>query len=281
MISEMLSYHFMVRALIVGIVISLCSSLLGVPLVLKRYSMLGDGLSHVSFGAMAIATALNSSPLLLSLPIVTISAVALLRISQNTKIKADSLIAIISTSALAIGIIAISLTNGINKDISNYLFGSILSLSKEDAILSVIIGIFVIIGYILFYPRIFAVSFDETFAKATGSNVGLYNLMIAILTALTIVLGMRMMGALLISSLLIFPAISAMRICKKFIQVTVASALFSVIAFLIGFIASYMFEIPTGPSVVVTDLLGLLILSAIGKIDRRKCATSKKYTQTN
>ena len=275
MIIEMLSYHFIVRALIVGLIISLCSSLLGVPLVLKRYSMLGDGLSHVSFGAMAIATALNFSPLWFSLPIVTLSAVALLWISQNSKIKGDSLIAIISTSALAIGIIAVSITTGMNKDISNYLFGSILSLSREDAILSAIVGVFVIIGYILFYPRIFAVSFDETFAKATGANVGLYNLLIAILTALTIVLGMRMMGALLISSLLIFPAISAMRIFNKYIQVTMAAALFSIIAFIIGFYTSYVSEFPTGPAVVVTDLAGLAIFSIIGKRKRHRPIIAK------
>ncbi|MBP7908266.1 MAG: metal ABC transporter permease, partial [Proteocatella sp.] len=188
---EMLSYPFMMRAIVVGVLVALCSSLLGVSLVLKRYSMIGDGLSHVGFGALAIATATNWAPLTVSIPLVLAAAFFLLRLSEDSRIKGDSAIALISTGSLAIGVMVISMTSGMNIDVYNYMFGSILAINSTDVILSVILSSVVLVLYLFFYSRIFAVTFDESFAKATGINAGMYNMLIALLTAVTIVLGMR------------------------------------------------------------------------------------------
>lgn len=258
---QMLSYHFMQRAFVVGVLVSLCAALLGVALVLKRYSMIGDGLSHVGFGALAIASAFNLAPLAVAVPVVVITAVLLLRLSRNSRIKGDAAIAIVSSSALAIGVITVSLTTGMNSEVSSYMFGSILSLSQSDAILSVVLSIAVLTVFILFYNRLFAVTFDETFSKATGTKTDIYNTLLAVLTAVTVVLGMRMMGALLISSLIIFPALSAMRVCRSFKAVVGTSAAVSVACFLIGVTASYFFEIPTGSGIVVTNLLAFALFS--------------------
>lgn len=228
---EMFSYPFLVRALCVGVLVALCSSLLGVSLVLKRYSMIGDGLSHVGFGALAIATTMNVAPLGISIPVVVAAAFLLLRISENSKIKGDAAIALISTGALAIGVIVISMTTGMNTDVCNYMFGSILAMSKADVRLSIILSIIVLILFIVLYNRIFAITFDEAFATATGTNSNRYNMVIAFLTAITIVLGMRIMGAMLISSLIIFPALTSMRVCKKFKMVIINSAILSVACF--------------------------------------------------
>ena len=189
-------YPFVWYALIVGVLIALCSSLLGVTLVLKRFSFIGDGLSHVAFGAMAIASVLNfSNNMLFVMPVTVICAVLLLRTGQSTKIKGDAAIALISTTSLAVGVMVISLTTGMNTDVYNYMFGSILAMSAEDVKLSLVLSVFVLILFIVFYHKIFAITFDETFARATGVKVGVYNTLIAVLTAVTIVLGMRMMGA--------------------------------------------------------------------------------------
>ena len=265
-IEALFSYSFIMRAVIVGILVSLCSSVLGVSLVLKRYSMIGDGLSHVSFGALAIAAALNSSPLMVSVPIVIISAFFLLKISQNSFIGADAAIAIFSSSALAVGIVVTSMTSGINADICNYMFGSILAMSESDVYISVILSVLVLILYVLFYNRIFAITFDENFSRATGSRTDLYNMAVAVLTAITIVLGMRIMGALLISSLIIFPALSAMRICRFFKGVIICSSVISVFCFFTGLIFSYTLEIPVGASVVLINLAVFLVLSVLSKI---------------
>ena len=267
-LSEMLSYHFMTRALIVGILVSLCASLLGVSLVLKRYSMIGDGLSHVGFGALAIAAAANIAPLALAVPVVVAAAFLLLRISQNSKIKGDAAIALISSSALAIGVIVISMTTGMNTDVSNYMFGSILSLSRGDAILSAVLSMIVLLMFVLLYPRIFAVTFDETFAKATGTKAERYNTVIAVLTAVTVVLGMRMMGALLISSLIIFPALSSMRLCRSFKSVVLCSAVISVVCFVAGMVSSYALELPTGASIVAVNLIVFLAFSLVSFIKK-------------
>lgn len=265
MISEMLSYPFLVRALMV----SLCASLLGVSLVLKRYSMIGDGLSHVSFGALSIALALGWSPLKVSIPVVVLAAFFLLRITENGQVKSDAAIAMISASALAIGIIVTSMTTGMTTDVSSYMFGSILAMSREDVIFSVILSAVVLAMYGLCYHKIFAVTFDESFAKATGVRVNAYNVVIAVLTAVTIVLGMRMMGAMLISSLIIFPALTSMRVFKSFRSVTISSAALSLICFLIGMVASYQLSTPAGASVVVVNLLAFLLFGAwqsLGKL---------------
>ena len=265
-IGSMFSYTFIIRALVVGTLVSLCAALLGVSLVLKRYSMIGDGLSHVGFGAIAMATALNWAPMEFTIPVVIVAAFLLLRISSNSKIKGDSAIAIISTGALAIGILVASMSTGMNTDINNYLFGSILAMNGDDVILSVVLSIVVLILFVVFYNKIFAVTFDETFAAATGVKAGLYNMLIAILTAVTIVLGLRMMGALLISSLIIFPALTSMRICKKFRTVAISSSIVSVLCFFIGLLLSYVFSTPTGASVVVVNIAAFLIFSGIGFI---------------
>ena len=263
-IMNMLSYHFMQRAIIVGVLVSVCAALLGVSLVLKRYSMIGDGLSHVGFGALAVASAFGLAPLWVAVPVVIIAAVFLLNLQQSGKVKGDAAVAIISSASLAIGVITVSLTTGMNTEVSSYMFGSILSLSRSDTVLSVILSSAVLALFILFYPRIFAVTFDETFAKATGTDTGFYNMLLAVLTAVTVVLGMRMMGALLISSLIIFPALSAMRVCKSFKAVIITSAVISVLCFIAGIIASYFLETPTGASIVAADLIVFGVFVIIG-----------------
>ncbi|MDR1559487.1 MAG: metal ABC transporter permease [Clostridiales bacterium] len=261
-LAEMFTYTFIVRASVVGLLVSLCASLLGVSLVLKRYSMIGDGLSHVGFGTLAIATAMNAAPLMVSIPVVVLAAFMLLRISENGKIKGDAAIALISTTSLAIGVMVISLTTGMNTDVCNYMFGSILAMSKDDVTLSIVLAVVVLFMFILFYNKIFAVTFDESFAKATGVKTGLYNMLIAFLTAVTIVLGMRMMGALLISSLIIFPALTSMRLCKKFKTVTICSAAVSVVCFFAGVVISYIEATPTGASVVIVNAMVFLLFWA-------------------
>lgn len=260
----MFSYPFMVRAFTVGSIVALCSSLLGVSLVLKRYSMIGDGLSHVGFGALAIAAAMNVAPLGVAIPVVMAAAVLLLRIRGNSRIKGDAAIALISTSSLAVGVMVISMTTGMNTDVYNYMFGSILAMSSEDMILSIILGAVVLFLYVVFYHKIFAVTFDETFARATGVRTDLYNTLIAILTAVTIVLGMRMMGALLISSLIIFPALTSMRICRTFRSVIIHSAIISVVCLIIGITVSYVWAAPAGASVVMANMAALFLYSLAG-----------------
>lgn len=266
---KLLSYPIMQRALIVGIPVALCSALLGVSLVLKRYSMIGDGLSHVSFGALAIAAALNMTPIYFAVPVVTVAAVFLLRISSNSKINGDSAIAIISSSALAIGVMIATLSQGMNVDFSSYLFGSILAINPEDAVMSIVLSIVVIVLFIFFYHKIFAVTFDEGFTKATGTNSGVYNMIIAVLTALTIVIGMRIMGMLLISSLIIFPAVTSMRLCKTFKSVIICSSILSVGCFVAGMLVSYMWSTPAGSTVVVINLCAFLLFTLISAVKKK------------
>ena len=266
---EMFSYPFMVRAFIVGALVALCSSLLGVSLVLKRYSMIGDGLSHVGFGALAVAAALNAAPLAAAIPVVIVAAVLLLRIRGNSRIKGDAAIALISTSSLAVGVMVISMTTGMNTDVYNYMFGSILAMSAGDVRLSVALAVVVLALYIFFYHKIFAITFDETFAQATGVKADLYNTLIAVLTAVTIVLGMRMMGALLISSLIIFPALTSMRVCRTFKSVIINSAVISVICLIIGITVSYVWATPAGASVVMANIAALLLYSLLGVAKNR------------
>lgn len=266
-IQEMMSYTFLARAVIVGSLVSLCAALLGVTLVLKRYSMIGDGLSHVGFGALAVASALNMAPLTVTIPVVLIASFFLLRLSDNSAIKGDSAIAIISSGSLAIGVVVTSM-NGTNTDLSNYLFGSILSVSHEDEILCISVSLVVLLVYVLFYHRIFAITFDENFAKATGIPTKLFNTIISMLTAIVIVVGMRLMGTLLISSLIIFPSISAMRVFHKFKAVVVLSAILSVVCFVVGITMSYVYELPSGASVVLVNMAVLLICSILGFVTR-------------
>lgn len=263
-IRQLLSYPFFIRALIVGGLISLCAALLGVSLVLKRYAMIGDGLAHVGFGALAIALVMNLAPLQVSIPIVVIAAFFLLQLSENSKIKGDAAIAIVSSSALAIGIMITSMSKGMNIDIYNYMFGSILAISESDLKISVALSIVVIILFIFFYQKIFAITFDENFSKAIGVHIRFYKMMLAILTAITIVIGMRMMGTLLISSLIIFPALSSMRIFKSFQKVIISSSVISVICFVSGIILSYQLSTPAGASIVIMNLICFLAFNIIG-----------------
>ena len=265
-LSLIFSQPFLVRALIVGTLISLCAALLGVSLVLKRFSMIGDGLSHVGFGAMAIASAANIAPLYFSLPIVVVAAFLLLKMSEKGKIKGDAAIALISTGALAIGIMATSVTTGMNVDIYNYMFGSILTMSEGDVVISSVISVVIIALFVIFYNEIFAVTFDESFAKATGTKVSVYNMIISALTAVTIVIGMRMMGALLISSLIIFPTVTSMRVCKSYRSVVVCSTAVSVFCFLSGLFLSIRHETPTGASVVVVNIFMLGVFALLGAV---------------
>jgi len=266
-VSEMMSHAFIQRAVLVGTLISLCAALLGVSLVLKRYSMIGDGLSHVGFGVLTIATAIGmTSPLYIAVPCVTISAIILLKIGNNSKIKSDSAIALISSSALAIGVAVTSLTTGMNTDVCNFMFGSILAMSMPDVYLSIIISVLVTVLFVLYYRKLFIVTFDEEFAKASGLNATRYTNIIAILTALIITIGMRMMGVMLISSVIIFPALTSMRIFKSFKSVVVSSGVISVLSFLIGIYLSYLYNISTGAMIVLVNLVFFILFSVLEKI---------------
>ena len=260
----MFSYPFMVRALLVGALIALCAAMLGVTLVLKRYSMIGDGLSHVGFGALAIASAMNAA-LLVAIPVVVAAAFFLLRLRETSHVKGDSAIALISTGALAVGVTVVSMTTGMNTDVYNYLFGSILSMSGSDVWITVLVSVFVLALFIFFYHRIFAVTFDENFTQATGIPAGTYNSLIAILTALVIVIGMRMMGALLISSLVVFPAMTAMRLCRTFRSVMISAAIVSVVCLMLGLVISYLYATPTGASIVLCNMAAFFVYAVIAK----------------
>ena len=262
-ITEMFSYTFMVHAVVAGLFLSLCSSLLGVSLVLKRYSMIGDGLTHIGFGALAVASAANLAPLGVALPVVVLAAILLLRLNGSGRLKGDSAIALISTSSLAVGVLAVSLGRGTNIDLNGYMFGTILSVSESDMYLSVALSVVVLVLFVLFYHRIFTVTFDESFAKAAGMHAGGYNMLLAVLAAVTIVLGMRLMGALLISALIVFPPLTSMRLFRSFRGVAVSSAVLSVVCFFIGICISYTSDVPAGASVVVVNLGAFLLFAAV------------------
>ena len=272
-LSYYFSFDFVKYALIAGILVSLCAALLGVSLVLKRYSMIGDGLSHVAFGAIAIAAVLNIAPMYFTLPVTIIVAIILLRMGQNSKIKGDAAIAMLSAGALAIGYILMNVfsTNAnISGDVCTTLFGStsILTLSKQDVYTCIILAAVVIIAYTLFYNRIFSVTFDENFATATGTHSSVYNLSLAVITAVVIVIAMNLVGALLISALIIFPALSAMRIFKSFRGATICSAVIAVVCSLFGIIFSIMFNTPVGATIVAADIIVFIFATVAGKIKK-------------
>ena len=265
-------YPFVRYAVIVGVLIALCSSLLGVTLVLKRFSFIGDGLSHVAFGAMAIASVLDlTNDMLLVLPLTVISAVLLLRTGQNAKIKGDAAIAMISVGALAFGYLIMNIfstSSNLSGDVCSTLFGStsILTLTQKEVWLCTVLSIVVVLIFILFYNRIFAVTFDESFSKAVGTNANGYNLLIAIVIAVIIVLAMNLVGSLLISALVIFPALSAMRIFRNFKSVTICSAVLSVICALSGIIISILAGTPVGSTIVAVDVAAFAICHIAGMI---------------
>ena len=269
-----LSYPFVQYAVITGILISLCSSLFGVTLVLKRFSFIGDGLSHVAFGAVAIATVLNiTNNMLVVLPVTILCAVLLLRAGDNSKIKGDAAIAMLSVGALALGYLLMNIfstSSNVAGDVCSTLFGStsILTLNSTDVTLCVVISIIVIIGFILFYNRIFAVTFDENFAKAGGIRTGAYNLLIAVIIAVIIVLAMNLVGSLLVSALVIFPALSAMRVFKSFRAVTVCAGVLAVVCSTLGLLISIVLSTPVGATIVAVQVLAFLLFCTISKIKK-------------
>ena len=268
------------RAIVVGILIALCAALLGVTLVLKRYSMIGDGLSHVAFGAMAIAMTLRvTNNMLIIMPITILAAILLLRTGMNTKIKGDAAIAMLSVGALSLGYLIINIaakspntkvSSNVSADVCSSLFGSssILMLKDSDVIISVVMSIIVILTYIFLYNRIFAITFDETFAFATGTKAGLYNLVIAVITAVVIVLAMNLVGALLISALIVFPSLSAMRVFKSFRSVIICAAIVSVACAVIGLLVSIIADTPVGSTIVAADIAAFGIFWIIGLAKR-------------
>ena len=265
--SEIFNYSFMVNALLVGVLVSVCCALLGVVLVLKRFSMIGDGLAHVSFGALSVAAVLNlSMPLYFAIPVVMISAFFLLRITENSKINADAAIAVISSSALSIGVFFASI-NGTNINLQQYMFGSILSITDTDIALSVVLSVLVILLYFLFYHKIFALTFDENFSFATGIRTKLFNTVISLLTAVTIVIGMRLLGTLLISALIIFPPLTSMRLCKRFSTVVIVSSVVSVLCVVTGLVTSFVCaDVPVSATIVICNLLLFILFSAVAII---------------
>lgn len=268
-------YPFVRYALIVGVLIALCSSLLGVTLVLKRFSFIGDGLSHVAFGAMAVASVLNiTNNMLFILPVTILCAVLLLRTGQNTKIKGDAAIAMISVGALAMGYLLMNIFStgpNLSGDVCSTLFGStsILTLTQGQVALCCVLSILVVAVFVLCYHKIFCVTFDETFAKATGINTDFYNLLIAVITAVIIVLAMNLVGSLLISALVIFPALSAMRMFRTFCQVTVCSVCLSVFCAVAGILLSILAGTPVGSTIVAADIAAFAVSSVAGRLMRR------------
>ena len=270
-----LAYPFVRNALIVGVLIALCSSLLGVTLVLKRFSFIGDGLSHVAFGAMAIATVLKlSDQMVLVLPITIASAVLLLKGGKKAKIKGDAAIAMISVGALAMGYLLMNLFSAsanISGDVCSTLFGStsILTLTSREVLLCEVLSVLVVLIFVLTYNKLFAVTFDEDFAKATGTNSEAYNLILAIVVAVVIVLAMDLVGSLLISALVIFPALSAMRIFRSFLSVTVCSAILSVLSALSGMLISILAGTPVGSTIVAVEIAVFFLCCLAGRLARR------------
>lgn len=265
-----LQYPFVRYALIVGVLIALCSSLLGVTLVLKRFSFIGDGLSHVAFGAMTVAAVLGlSNEMLLILPITVLCAVLLLRKGQRAAVKGDAAIAMVSVGALAFGYMLMNIfstSSNLSGDVCSSLFGStsILTLTKREVVLSIGLSVLVVAALVLFYHKIFAVTFDESFAQATGTNARVYNLIIAVIVAVIIVLAMNLVGSLLISALVIFPALSAMRVHKTFLAVTICSAILSVVCALAGMLISILGGTPVGSTIVAVDAFAFGIFTLIG-----------------
>ena len=274
-LSMYFAFPFVRYALIVGVLIALCSSLLGVTLVLKRFSFIGDGLSHVAFGAIAIASVLNlSNNMLLVLPITILCAILLLRTGQNAVIQGDAAVAMISVGALAVGYLLMNLFStsaNLSGDVCSTLFGStsILTLTKTEVWLSGILSVIVVAVFVLFYNKIFAVTFDEAFAKAAGTPVSVYNLLIAVIIAVIIVLAMNLVGSLLISALLIFPALSAMRVYKSFRAVTVCSAVLSVVCALLGILVSILAGTPVGSTIVAVDIAAFGLFALLGRFSRQ------------
>ncbi len=261
-----LSYPFVLRAIAAGVMISLCAALLGVILVLKRYSLIGHGLGDVGFASTSLAVALGLPVMAVSIPIVIVAACLIMFLSQRSKTGGDTAIGMVATGALSTGVIITAMSSGFNVDVNGYMFGSILAMSSKDVVFSAVLSIIILGLFVLFYNRLFLIAFDENFAKASGIHVGFYQFLIALLTALTVVMGMRMMGSLLISSLIIFPAVIARKLVTGFKAVAILSAVLSVLCFLAGLILSFQMNLPTGASIVMVNLAVLVVVIILGKI---------------
>lgn len=270
-IGEFLSYPFAVRAILVGGAVSLCAALLGVSLVLKKYSMIGDGLSHVGFAILAVSGALGAAgaSLTVAIPVVVICAVILLRITENSAIGGDAAIAVLSTLSLAVGY-TVMYKAGTNVDVSSYMFGNMFTIKTGEMYFSLAVAAVVIVLFLFFYHKIFAITFDENFAASVGVPAGVYNMIIAALTAVTIVLGMRMMGTLLISALIIFPALTSMRVWRSFRAVIISSAVVSLLCFFVGVVAAHVLTVPAGSAVVIANGVAFLLFSIVGLLKNRK-----------
>ena len=253
LIGESLQYTFMQRAIIVGILIGICSAMLGVFLVLKKFSMIGDGLAHVSFATIAIALTLNASPLYVSIPVVIVASLFILRLNERTKLHGDAAIGLVSSFSVALGVLIVSVSDGFNVDLFSFLFGSILLISETDVYLSLGLAILIVSAVIFFYHDLFAFTHDEAFAKVMGINTNRMNTLIAILTSITIVLGIRVVGTMLISSMIIFGWVSALQIAKSFKWTMILSAIISVLSVMLGVIGSYVFNLPSGASIVMVN----------------------------
>ncbi len=274
LLSNPLIREIVLKALIVGILVSICAALLGVSLVLKQYSMIGDGLSHVGYGALAVASAVGlsaSRTLEIAIPIVIIAAFFILKLNEKSHINSDAAVAVVSTGAVANGTVIFSLSGGTAPDACSSLFGSasLITITDKDLIISLLVSALTIGLYIISYNRIFAVTFDEGFSKATGIRVNIYNILIALLTAVTIVVGMSLMGAIMISGLIIFPPLSAMRLQSSFKAVVLLSGIISLICFIVGFFAALLLKLQIGPSVIIANLVFYIFSVAIAKFFKR------------
>lgn len=263
---QMLQYPFLLRALAAGLPVALCCALLGVSLVLKRYSMIGDGLSHVAFGTLSVALALHWAPLPITLPIVMAAAFLLLRMRERKGERGDAAVALLSVSSLAVGITAASVTTGMNVDVMQYMFGSILAVSTSDVFLCIGLCTAAVPVYLLFRRQLFSVTFDEDFSGAIGLRTGWYTMLLAFLTAAVIVVGMRLTGALLMSGLMVFPALTAMRVCRSFRGVTLCACALSLLCFLGGMAISFVLSVPTGAAIVLVNLAAYLIFTLAGRV---------------
>lgn len=269
-ITEIFKYPFVTRAVLAGILVALCAALLGVVLVLKHYSLIGHGLADVGFASLSIALALGLPPMAVSTPLIIVASFIIMTYSQKKGVSGDVALGILTTASISVGVIVTAVTNGFNIDVYNYMFGSILAMQDSDIIISVALA-FVVIGlFVLFYNKIFLITSDENFAASLGINVTLYQFLISFLTALTVVIGMRMMGTLLISSLIILPSVTARKISRSFKSLVVLSSVISVFCFMIGIITSFVFNLPTGASVVAVNVTFLFIVSCLSSVLRGK-----------
>jgi zinc transport system permease protein len=265
-IGEILQYDFMMKAIVAGSLIAISSSFLGIFLVLKKYSMIGDGLAHVSFATVAMALLLNQSPILMSIPIVAVASIIILKLTETNNIGGDASIGLISSFSVALGVLISSLSNGFNVDLFSYLFGSILVISNFELILSVILSIIILLLIILFYNSLFAITYDENFAMTMGINVKQLNYLISILISITVVLGIRVVGTMLISSMIIFPTVTALQLSTSFKNTIIISIIVSVLSVLLGIFISFIYDLPTGATIVIVNAICFVISLIIGKI---------------